>query len=99
MRLKKKIDELEALVLDRCNSLEDALKIIVSRGEVVEILKTEIELLREERKQMLDRLMARDFETLQTYTMGGEEDVGEELKPEEDPDMAGEIFNVSETKV
>ena len=94
MRLKKKIDELEALVLDRFNSLEDGLKIIVSRGEVVEILKTEIELLREERKQMLDRLMARDFETLQTYTMGGEEKVGEELKPEEDEGMAGEVFAV-----
>ena len=94
MRLKEKVDNLEALVLDRCNSLEDALKIIISRGEVVEILRAEIELLREERKQMLDRLMARDFETLQTYSMGGEEKMAEELKPEEDERMAGEIFSV-----
>ena len=92
--LKKKVDELEALVLDRFNSLEDGLKIIIARGEVVQILKTEIELLRDERKQMLDRLMARDFETLQTYTAGGEEKLPEELRPEEDEGMAGEIFAV-----
>lgn len=89
--LKKKIDELEALVLDRCNSIEEGLKIILSRGEVVEILRTEIELLREERKKMLDRLMARDFETLQTYTVEGEEKELEEVAPEEDEGLAGEI--------
>lgn len=94
--LKKKVDELEALVLDRFNSLEDGLKIVVARGEVVEILRTEIELLREERKQMLDRLMARDFETLQTYAVGGEEKLAEELRPEEDERMAGEIFAVGD---
>lgn len=92
--LGKKVDELEVLVLDRFNSLEDALKIVVARGEVVQILKSEIELLRDERKQMLDRLMARDFETLQTYTLGGEEKMPEEAKPEEDEGMAGEIFAV-----
>jgi len=95
--LKKKVDELQALLLDRSNSLEDALKIIISRGEVVEILKAEIELLREERKQMLDRLMARDFETLQTYTMSREEKIEEGIRPEEDDRMAGEIFSVPKT--
>ena len=94
MRLKERIGNLEALVLDRFNSLEDALKIIITRREVVEILKTEIELLRDERKQMLNRLMARDFETLQTYTAGGEEKLPEELRPEEYEGMAGEIFAV-----
>ena len=96
MRLRRKVDNLQALVLDRCDSLEDALKIIVARGEVVEILKTEIELMREERKELLNRLMARDFETLQTYTAGGEEKVGEDLKPEEDEKNAGEIFTVED---
>lgn len=94
MRLKEKVDNLEALVLDRFNSLEDALKIVIARGEVVQILKTEIELMREERKELLNRLMARDFETLQTYTTGGEEKVGEDIPLEENPDMAGEIFPV-----
>ena len=94
MRLKKKIDELEALVLDRFNSLEDGLKRVIARGEVVDILRTELELMRKERKMLLDRLMARDFETLQTYTMGGEEKVGEPLKPEEDEGMAGEVVIV-----
>ena len=96
MRLKEKVDNLEALAVDRFNSLEDALKIIIARGEVVEILKAEIELLRDERKQMLDRLMARDFETLQTYTAGGEEKEMVEVRPEEDEGMAGEIFAVTD---
>ena len=92
MRVKEKIDNLEVLVLDRFNSLEDTLALIVARGEVVEILKSEIELMREERKGLLDRLMARDFETLQTYTGGGqEEEVGKELPPEEDEGLVGEI--------
>jgi len=94
MRLKEKVDNLEALVLDRFNSLEEGLKIIVARGEVVQILKTEIELMREERKELLNRLMARDFETLQTYTAGGEEEIGNDIKPEEDPDFAGEVMSV-----
>ena len=50
MRLKEKVDNLEALVLDRFNSLEDALKIIIARGEVVQVLQTEIGIIREERK-------------------------------------------------
>ena len=95
MRLKKKIDNLEALVLDRFNDLEEALKRIIARGEIVSLLKDELDILREERKELLNRLMARDFETYQTYTAGGgQEGVGEELKPEEDADMAGEIFKV-----
>jgi hypothetical protein len=96
MRLKEKVDNLEALILDRFNSLEDGLKIVIARGEIVEILKTEIELMREERKELLNRLMARDFETLQTYAVGGEEKLTEELRPEEDERMAGEIFAVDD---
>lgn len=94
MRLKEKVDNLEALVLDHFNSLEDALKIIIARGEIVQVLQTEIGLMREERKELLNRLMARDFETLQTFTAGGEESVGEDIPLEEDPNMAGEIFPV-----
>lgn len=94
MRLKEKIDNLEALVLDRCNSLEDALKIIISRGEVVEILREEVNLMRDERKGLLDRLMARDFETLQTYTMRREKEKLEEIPLEEDEGIAGEIVAV-----
>jgi len=95
MRLKEKVDNLEALVLDRFNSLEDALKIIIARGEIVQVLQTEIGLMRKERGELLNRLMARNFETLQTYTVGGEEEkVGDEIPLEEDPNMAGEIFPV-----
>ena len=96
MRLKEKVDNLEALVLDRFNSLEDALKRIIARGEIVQVLQTEIELMRVERGELLDRLMARNFETLKTYTVGGEEEVGEDIPLEEDPNMAGEIFTVKE---
>lgn len=94
--LKKKVDNLEALVLDRCNSIEEDLKIILARGEVVEILKAEIELLRDERKQMLDRLMARNFETLQTYTAGGEQEKEmAEIPLEENENIAGEVLSVT----
>ena len=97
MRLKKKVDNLEALVLDRCNSLEDALKIIISRGEVVEVLREEITLMREERKELLNRLMARDFETLQTYTEGGEQEKElAEIPLEEDEGIVGEIVTVAD---
>lgn len=94
MRTKKMIDNLESHMSARLLEIEDALATIVARGEVVQILQAEIELLRDERKQMLDRLMARDFETLQTYTMGGEEETYEDLKPEEDEANAGEVFSV-----
>ena len=94
MRVKEMIDNLGVLVLDRLNSLEDTLALVVSRGEVVEILKSEIELMREERRELLNRLMARDFETLQTYTDGGQEEVNKELKPEEDEELAGEIVTL-----
>ena len=95
MRLKTKVDNLEALVLDRFNDLENGLKRVIARGEIVDILQTELGLMREERKELLNRLMARDFETLQTFTLeGGEETVGEDIKDEENPDMAGEVINV-----
>ena len=94
MRLKTKVDNLETLVLDRFNSLESGLKRIIARGEIVLILRDELQIMREERKELLNRLMARDFETLQTYTTRGEEEVGEDVPLEEDPDMAGEIFPV-----
>uniref|UniRef100_A0A6H1ZCI8 Uncharacterized protein n=1 Tax=viral metagenome TaxID=1070528 RepID=A0A6H1ZCI8_9ZZZZ len=95
MKLKRKIDELEALVLVRFSDLEEGLKRIIARGEIVSILKEELDCVRGEKKELLNRLMARDFETFQTYTAGGQEEaVGEDLKPEEDADMAGEVFAV-----
>lgn len=95
MRLKTKVDNLEALVLDRFNGLESGLKRVIARGEIVLILRDELQIMREEKKELLNRLMARDFETLQTYTGGGEqEEVGEEVRPEEDADNAGEILEV-----
>lgn len=97
MRTKKMIDQLEALILDRFNAIEDGLKRIIARGEIVSILQDELQLMREERRDLLNRLMARNFETLQTYTGGGQqEEVGEEIKPEEDVDNAGEILEVSD---
>jgi len=97
MRLKKKIDNLEALVLDRFNDLEEALKRIIARGEIVSLLKEELDFVRLEKRELLNRLMARDFETYQTYTGGGaQERVGEDLKPEEDPDMAGVVSAVKD---
>jgi len=95
MRLKTKVDNLEALVLDRFNGLESGLKRVIARGEIVLILRDELQLMRKERGELLNRLMARDFETLQTYTGGGEqEEVGKEVRPEEDADNAGEILEV-----
>jgi Zn-finger domain-containing protein len=97
MRLRKKVDNLEALVLDRFNAIEDGLKRVIARGEIVLILRDELQIMREERKELLDRLMARDFETLQTYASGWQaEKVGEEIKPEEDIDNAGEILEVTD---
>ena len=94
MRLKEMIDNLESHMSARLGGIEEALGKIVARGEIVDILRTELELMREERKELLNRLMARDFETLQTYTEGGEETVGEDIKDEENADMAGEIIKV-----
>ena len=95
MRLKKKIDNLEVFFNDRFSDLEEGLKRIIARGEIVSLLKDEIDNLRQERKELLNRLMARNFETFQTYTGGGEqESVGEDIKPEEDVSMAGEVFGV-----
>lgn len=93
-RVKEMIDLLEAHISARFTGIEETLKGVVARGEIVDILRTELELMRKERKELLDRVMARDFETLQTYTLGGEEEVGEELKDEENPDMAGEIIAI-----
>ena len=95
MRLKKKIDNLEAFLNDRISDIEEGLKRIIARGEIVSLLKEELDCVRLEKKELLNRLMARDFETFQTYTGGGEqESAGEEVPPEEDADMAGEIFQV-----
>jgi len=97
MRLKRKVDNLEAFLTDRLNALEEGLKRVIARGEIVSLLKDELDNVREEKKELLNRLMARDFETYQTYTDGGEQEaVGEDLKPEEDVDMAGEIFAVKD---
>ena len=93
MRLKKKVDELEALVLDRFNDIEDGLKRVLARGEIVLILRDELQIMRGERKELLDRLMARNFETLQTYTAeGADEKELAEIPPEEDEGIAGEIL-------
>ena len=95
MRLKTKVDNLEALVLDRFNDLESGLKRVIARGEIVLILRDELQLMRKERGELLNRLMARDCETLQTYTTAqGLEEVGKEVRPEEDADNAGEILEV-----
>jgi len=99
MRTKEMIDNLESHMSARLEGIEEALGKVVARGEIVDILQTELELMREERKELLNRLMARDFETLQTYTEGGEETVGEDIKDEENADMAGEVFEVPKTTV
>jgi len=98
MRLKRKVDELEALINARFDSVEEALKRIIARGEIVSVIERQLKDEREEKKELLDRLMARDFESYKTYTAEeGLETVGEDIKPEEDPDMAGEVFEVPET--
>jgi len=97
MRLKKKVDNLVALINERFDEVDKVMKRLLGRVEIITILQEELESLREERKELLDRLMSRDFETFATYTGGGEqESVGEDLKPEEDVDMAGEIFAVKD---
>ena len=100
MRLKKKVDNLIALTNGRFDEVDEVMKRLLGRAEIITILQEEVKNLREERKELLNRLMARDFASYQTYSLDGkEETVGEELKEEEDPDMAEEIFNVSEAKM
>lgn len=95
-RVKEMIDNLESHMSARFEGIEGILEKVVARGEIVDILRAELEVMREEKKELLNRLMARDFETLQTYSAGGEfkDREEEEIKPEEDANMAGEIFDV-----
>ena len=95
MKLKKKIDNLEASLGARLDSIEEALEKVVARGEVVQLLQEENSFHREEKEKLLDRLMARDFESLKTYSSSTVDiPIGEPIKLQEDEDMAGEIFDV-----
>lgn len=97
MRLKKKLDNLTALTSARFDEVDEVMKRVLGRAEVIIILQEEIKNLREERKGLLDRIMARDYESYQTYALEGRnEPTGEDIKREEDPDMAGEVFKVTE---
>jgi hypothetical protein len=55
--------------------------------------------LREQNKDLLDRLMARNFEELQVYRARGEiEDLGTGPAPDQDADLAGEVLDLEEVK-
>jgi len=87
-------------ILERLGNIEDKLDVLLAEGTIREVLEIQLGKAWQEKKELLDRLMSRDFETFKTYSAPEREEVvGEDLKPEEDADMAGEIFNVSETKV
>jgi len=96
MRLRKKLDNLSALVIDTTTSIEEALKILIGRTELISFLKDEMDNLRKEKKELLDRLMSRGFEEYKTYSSEIDFKLGEELKKEEDEANAGEVFSVTD---
>jgi len=87
MRLKKKVD----LLIEK-------LDVLIVEGNVRDLLERQVAILTEQNQKLFDRLMARNFETLQTYTAwsGEEKEVGKDVPLEENPDMAGEVLEVGE---
>lgn len=91
MRLKRRIEDLEAFAL----ALDETLKKLIASAGVVNLLNKEIENLREEKKQLLDRLMSRDWESYKIYQMNPTGEMEEkDIGMDEDVDNAGEIIEV-----
>lgn len=64
-----------------------------TKDDIIDILKDEIHRLREQNKDIMDRLMAKNFQELKVYESPIEyQPIIEEIKPEEDYQNAGEIL-------
>lgn len=97
--LEKKVDSLEAFTADGFTRIEEFLEKLVARAEALSVVKEELSILREEKRDLLDRLMARDWETYATLKQPVDaERVSEEAKDIEMEEMAGEVFTPSEEK-
>lgn len=82
-------------VLRELEDIKDRLEVIISEDRIRLILENQINQLLAEKKDLMDRLMTKNWESFKTYTVEpSEEGVGRELRVEEDADMAGEVLEV-----
>jgi len=95
MRNKLVYDKLEGFGHD----LSTLAKAIEQKNNLIDILKEELICAREQQKQLLDRLMARDFPEYSSYrpTEQVELNLGE-LNPFSDEGLAGEIVDETKSK-
>lgn len=64
---------------------------------VIQILENRIDKLEEQNDKLLDRIMAEDFPTLQTYTINKGTDASMvSYDPMTDPENAGEVLELNE---
>ena len=84
-----KLDKILVTCLMNTNALE-------GKNELISLYQQEIADLRKERKDLLDRIMARDFEQLALFqpTPGGDAFI--ELDPTSSEELAGEIWDQPE---
>jgi len=96
MRLKKRFEELIIFIDQRFAEVNGKIDSLKERQYLVELQQDRIDDLKKLNKEFLDRLMARDFQEFQTFTVpSGEETETRDVRLEEDPDMAGEEFEVT----
>lgn len=88
---KKLLAQLQALN----RRFDDAVREAIVGDLVIRQLKTELDRQIEQNNKLMDRFMARDFQTLQTYTHHSDE-VGFDYAPDIDQleENAGEILSV-----
>jgi len=76
------------------SEVRELLVVLREREDTVQILERQIAALRSDNRNLLDRLMAKNYETLQTYSLPRKEEEPLELLPQENEDMAGEVLSV-----
>jgi len=87
--LGKKIDQILGIVLK--NNVE-----IVGRNDLIAILRDENKELRKQVRDLLDRLMARDFEQLQLFQPVTSQDMFEAPPPFSSEELAGDVSDGDE---
>jgi len=81
----KKIDQILGIVLRNAQEVS-------GRNDIIEILREENKELRTQNRELLDRLMARDFEQLKLYEPIATQDQFVTLDPMTSEGLAGEIL-------
>jgi len=77
--------------------LKDTMDTVLLEERTRIILEAEINRLKEENQQLLDRIMATSWESYKTYTAEGfDETPGEEIPLGEDDEMAGEVLEIKD---